>query len=260
MSNNTELNGAIPEIKVEALNVLSAVGTASHDELIGRDAENQHPISAIIGLQTALNTKADIHDLELKADASTIPTKTSDLTNDSNFITLVHAHNAQNLNAINYSDIADTPVIPTKLSDLQNDTGFVNNTSEQKFITVTADSVVFEYGTAIYKKTIAAQTALTFDTTALTHTNSVATFELWLEVQATSLTISFPSLTWVGDTPDFSAAGVYVVTLRYDGSSVIANLAYKLELASEEPGGSESGNTDGPGGSGSGDTGGSGSL
>lgn len=56
----------------------SGVGTKDHNKLYNRDLPDQHPISAITGLQEALDDKADISD---------IPTKTSDLENDIGYIT-----------------------------------------------------------------------------------------------------------------------------------------------------------------------------
>ncbi len=60
---------------------------------------------------------SDIPDISDKADLADIPTKTSDLTNDSGFLT---AH--QDISG--KADIAD---IPTKTSDLTNDSGFLTN-------------------------------------------------------------------------------------------------------------------------------------
>lgn len=55
-----------------------------------------------------------------------IPTKTSDLTNDSNFATVsqIPTNNNQLVNGAGYITSAD---LPTKLSDLTNDTGFITN-------------------------------------------------------------------------------------------------------------------------------------
>ena len=55
-----------------------------------------------------------------------IPTKTSDLTNDSNYATVsqIPTNNNQLVNGARYITIAD---VPTKLSDLTNDTGFITN-------------------------------------------------------------------------------------------------------------------------------------
>ena len=40
-------------------------GTFDHNELINRDLPDQHPISAITGLQEALDSKADLADLSI---------------------------------------------------------------------------------------------------------------------------------------------------------------------------------------------------
>ena len=67
-----------------------------HNETLYRDAANAHPISSITGLTSALDAKANIADLAVIATSGdyndlinkpSIPTKTSDLNNDSGFIT-----------------------------------------------------------------------------------------------------------------------------------------------------------------------------
>lgn len=67
-----------PQPEIEADFSIEVGGVTEHNLLSNRDLPDQHPISAITGLQNALAGKADISD---------IPTKTSDLTNDSGFIT-----------------------------------------------------------------------------------------------------------------------------------------------------------------------------
>ena len=57
---------------------LETKGITEHNLLNNRDLSDQHPISAITGLQDVLNKKADIDE---------IPTKTSDLVNDNGYIT-----------------------------------------------------------------------------------------------------------------------------------------------------------------------------
>lgn len=115
-------------------------GTQYHDELLHRDLPDQHPISAITGLQDALDGKqpsgdyvtsgeldalADI--VDNKADSSEIPTKTSDLTNDSGFITSIPSEYVTDTEL----DTALQGVrddIPTKVSDLTNDSDFTTKT------------------------------------------------------------------------------------------------------------------------------------
>ena len=67
-------------------------------------------------------------------DKPTIPTKTSDLNNDSGFITksvndLTNYTLSSNLATVatsgDYDDLIDKPTIPTKTSDLNNDSGFI---------------------------------------------------------------------------------------------------------------------------------------
>lgn len=72
------------------------------------------------------------------AEASDIPTKTSDLTNDSDFVNVTQAASAAPVQSVNGQSgavvldaddvgaLPDTTVIPTKTSDLTNDSGFVN--------------------------------------------------------------------------------------------------------------------------------------
>lgn len=75
-------------------------GTSDHNLLINRDLPDQHPISAITGLADELDGKQPSGDyattqevdelaniVDGKADSSDVPTKTSDLTNDSDFTT-----------------------------------------------------------------------------------------------------------------------------------------------------------------------------
>ena len=57
-------------------------------------------------------------DFITSSDIPTVPTKTSDLTNDSGFITS-----------------ADIPTIPTKTSDLNNDSGFITSSALSGYAT-----------------------------------------------------------------------------------------------------------------------------
>lgn len=57
----------------------------------------------------------------------TIPTKTSELTNDSNFVS--SSSLATVATSGSYSDLSNKPTIPTKTSDLTNDSNFVSSSS-----------------------------------------------------------------------------------------------------------------------------------
>lgn len=81
-------------------NIIIGGGIADHSILLNRNLPNQHPMGAITGLEEALEGKQATGDyattqeldelaniVDSKANASDIPTKTSDLTNDSDFTT-----------------------------------------------------------------------------------------------------------------------------------------------------------------------------
>ena len=63
------------------------------------------------------------------SDKPTIPTKTSDLLNDSDFTT--RSEFAQVAFSGSYLDLTDEPVIPQNTSDLYNDSGFITNSTNQ---------------------------------------------------------------------------------------------------------------------------------
>lgn len=67
----------------------------------------------------------------------TVPTKTSELSNDSGFITGISWDKVTNKPTLakvatsgSYTDLRNTPTIPTKVSQLENDTGFINTLTD----------------------------------------------------------------------------------------------------------------------------------
>lgn len=137
-----------------------------------------------------VNNKALSSDINLTAsdvgalpDNTVIPTKTSDLQNDSGFLTshqsiktlktdnttaqstssseAIVGTGVINLHKISktgsYNDLSNKPTIPTKTSDLQNDSGFTTNTG-------TVTSVRVQAGTGLTSSQSSAQTQ-TLDTT-----------------------------------------------------------------------------------------------
>lgn len=80
------------------------------------------------GVWSSPDTPPDYYDVWIIPDGTpgTIPTKTSDLTNDSGYITSasVPTKVSQLQNDSGYITSAS---LPTKVSDLQNDTGFITN-------------------------------------------------------------------------------------------------------------------------------------
>lgn len=93
-------NGITTNIYTGLIVTAGGGGTNNHAILINRDLPDQHPMSAITGLEDALDGKQPSGDyattqeldelaniVDSKADSADIPTKTSDLTNDSDFTT-----------------------------------------------------------------------------------------------------------------------------------------------------------------------------
>ena len=98
------------------------VQATSHTDLTDRDVADQHPMSAITGLEDALNAKADTADLAAVATSGDY----DDLTDKPDLS--VYAQSAD-LAAVatsgSYADLANKPTIPTAVSQLTNDSGFL---------------------------------------------------------------------------------------------------------------------------------------
>ena len=85
---------------------------------------------------------------------------------------------------------------------------------------------------AVVKRLIAEGDAFTFDVSGLS-AGYCANMELWLEMRDSVKTFSFPAdLTWIDNSvPAFDTADkVYAIVLRWDGSRLLANLAYSVEV------------------------------
>ena len=120
-------------------------------------------IKTQIDLQNELTIKVNREELSRVAttgsyndllDKPTIPTKTSELTNDSGFLTEHQPLKTINNESIvgtgnieiegfsgDYNDLLNKPVIPTKTSELTNDSGFL---TEQTLKTINGESIVGE--------------------------------------------------------------------------------------------------------------------
>ena len=85
---------------------------------------------------------------------------------------------------------------------------------------------------AVVKYTIGEGDSFTFDVSGLS-AGYCANMELWLEMRDSVKTFSFPAdLTWIDNSvPSFDTADkVYAIVLRWDGSRLLANLAYSVEV------------------------------
>ena len=119
-------------------------GTSDHSQLTNRDAANQHPITAITGLQTALDGKADVADVPSLEDYATEAyvqnhhdnTK-QDIINDlatirsgaSKGSTAVQPESGKGLFSGSYNDLTDKPTIPDAVTEgTVSSWGFTKNT------------------------------------------------------------------------------------------------------------------------------------
>lgn len=158
---------------------LGTIAASDNQTALGKYnvADNADTYAVIVGNGTADNArsnaltvawtgdvwaKGDIEDgsgnvLADKADTSAVPTKTSDLTNDSGFITTetdptvpswAKASTKPTYTASEVGALPDTTTIPTKTSDLTNDSGFVSGTGFFKIVqlAVTTTSAVSAHG------------------------------------------------------------------------------------------------------------------
>ena len=121
--NDTDLTTAVQSL------ISESGGTSDHSQLTNRDAANQHPITAITGLQTALDGKAD---------AADIPSLEGYATEA--YVQNYHDNTKQDkitsTNKLAYSLISGTPTIPTvptNVSAFTNDAGYLTLATLPKY-------------------------------------------------------------------------------------------------------------------------------
>lgn len=106
-------------------NVISSTITPSGDLSWGRIGGN---INDQQDLQEALANKVDnsiLDNYATKDDIPTVPTKVSELENDSSYVKQTELSTVAITG--NYDDLSNKPSIPTNLSELNNDTGYITN-------------------------------------------------------------------------------------------------------------------------------------
>lgn len=140
---------------------------------VNNTSDLDKPISTAV--QTALNLKANNSDLATVAksgsyndliDKPTIPTKTSDLDNDSGFLTNIpEEYVTETELSTDLAKKADVTSIPTKTSDLDNDSGFIDSTGLSSYVLKT------ELTTELESK----QDTLTFDNVPTLNSNNPVT-------------------------------------------------------------------------------------
>lgn len=140
---------------------------------VNNTSDLDKPISTAV--QTALNLKANNSDLATVAksgsyndliDKPTIPTKTSDLDNDSGFLTNIPEEYVTKTElSTDLAKKADVTSIPTKTSDLDNDSGFIDSIGLSSYVLKT------ELATELESK----QDTLTFDNVPTLNSNNPVT-------------------------------------------------------------------------------------
>lgn len=140
---------------------------------VNNTSDLDKPISTAV--QTALNLKANNSDLATVAksgsyndliDKPTIPTKTSDLDNDSGFLTNIPEEYVTKTElSTDLAKKTDVTSIPTKTSDLDNDSGFIDSTGLSSYVLKT------ELATELESK----QDTLTFDNVPTLNSNNPVT-------------------------------------------------------------------------------------
>lgn len=125
--NNTNLNIQ------QGGTVSSFIYEADHTKLINRDVADQHPISAITNLQSALDFKQPIGDY---ASSSDIPTQLSQLENDTGFITndVNNLENYTDNNTLNslLQSKADAQQTNDSIEELYGDVSILYSTKQNK--------------------------------------------------------------------------------------------------------------------------------
>lgn len=130
------------------------IGTAVEEYL------EEHPITAPV---QSVNAKIgdvvlDASDVHALPDSTVIPTKTSDLTNDSGYITSAPVSSvngktgAVSLNASDVGALPSSTAIPTKTSQLQNDSGFLTSAPVSSVNGQTGDVTITASGLGAYVK------------------------------------------------------------------------------------------------------------
>ena len=107
-------------------------------------------------INTELSAKADTGDLAAVATSGsytdltnkpTIPTKVSELQNDSGYVPSSSLATVATTGS--YTDLTNKPTIPTKVSELQNDSGFITNSALSGLKTYTADESYVHNGVRV---------------------------------------------------------------------------------------------------------------
>ena len=142
------LKGTLTPMKVlnGTLNGGIAYGTFNYNELENKPSVNGTELVGNVNIAIPTKTSDLTNDSGFITSAN-VPTKTSDLTNDSGFITDadIPTKTSELTNDSGFITSADIPTIPTKTSELNNDSGFLtlNTTPVKSVNNLTGDVNLF---------------------------------------------------------------------------------------------------------------------
>ena len=97
---------------------------------------------------------------------------------------------------------------------------------------ISGGGAVVPHENQAYKVTLSPGTAIAVNSAGLT-SDICVTQELWLDMPSAAVPFTLQSFTWVdGAAPDFTSASTrYAITVRWNGTKFLANLAYTEALA-----------------------------
>ena len=118
--------------------------------------------------------------------------------------------------ANNKGTVDISSIIPTATSDLTNDSGFVTSSVQTlQPISTTSGTLSLVDGTSMYKLTPSGATTISFTNNTTASSTKAYTFELCIDMSSSVYTITFPTITWQnGETPDMSSSGIYFFAFR----------------------------------------------
>lgn len=116
---NNKQNQLVSGVNIKTINGNNILGSGNIDIDTSYTAGTGIEITEENVINNTITSYNDLTDLP------TIPTKTSDLLNDSNFVSSTELNQVAFTGS--YNDLTNTPSIPTATSDLENDSGFITN-------------------------------------------------------------------------------------------------------------------------------------
>jgi len=182
---------------------LTSVGSISYNDLTNKPTLFSGAYADLTGKPTLFS--GSYTDLTSKP---TIPTKVSDLTNDSGFITGVSWTQVTSKPTFatvatsgSYNDLTSKPTIPTNVSDLTNDSGFVTTSGARSAISVSG-SLSYNNSTGVISYT-QPNPYLTWEIVT-SNTTCVAGKGYFVDTSSSAVTMTLPVSATLGDTIRFN--------------------------------------------------------